>query len=155
MNPDNQSPRPVRPVMDVQPPRPNPAPSQVVNPLDNPVAPADSIASVTPDPGQFVGQPPLQQTAPAPQPPKKHTGLIVAIVTIVVISLIGAGVGTFIWYKSTHKPAPAATTTQTQSDRVGVEEVDTTTAAIDKSLNSVNDSSDVTPNDLTDTTLGL
>lgn len=155
MNPDNQLPQPTRPVMDIQPPRPNPAPSQVPSPLDNAVAPADSIANVTPDPGQVIGQAPLQQTTSAPKTKKKHTGLIVAVICIVAISLVGAGVGTFIWYKSTHKPAPAATVTETQSDRVGVEEVDATTTSIDKTLNGLNDSSDVTTNDLTDPTLGL
>jgi uncharacterized protein HemX len=154
MNPDNQLPRPNGPVMDVQRPRPNPAPSEVTTPLDNPMAPADSITNLTPDPGQVIGQQPLQQTT-QPKPKKKHTGLIVAIVTITVIVLVGAGVGAFIWYKNSHKPAPVAPTAQTETERVNVEEVDATTAAIDKTLNTLNDSSDVTSNDVTDNSLGL
>jgi len=155
MNPENQPQRPTGPVMDVQRPRTNPAPSQVAAPMDKPMAPADSIASVTPDPGQVVGQEPLQQTVEPPQVKKKRTGLIVAIVTIVALLLIGGGVAGFIVYKNSNKPAPAVTETETESERVNVEEIDATTAEIDKTLNTLNDSSDVTPNDVTDTSLGL
>ncbi len=143
------------PVMDVQRPRQNPAPSETTTPLDNPMAPADSITSMTPDPGQIIGQDPLQQTVKPTEPKKSRTGLIVAVVTGVIILLIGAGVGGFIWYKNSNKPVPAATETQSESERVNVEEIDATTAGIDKTLNTLNDSSDVTPNDVSDTSLGL
>lgn len=143
------------PVMDVQRPRTNPAPSEVTTPMDNPMAPADSIASVTPDPGQVIGQEPLQQTVKPTKLKKKRTGLIVAIITIIVIILIGAGVAGFVIYKNNNKPAPAVTETDNQSERVDVEEIDATTADIDKTLNTLNDSTDVTPNDVNDASLGL
>jgi len=73
----------------------------------------------------------------------------------VVILLIGLGVGGFIWYKSSHKPAPAATPAETASERVDVEEIDTVTTEIDKTMNTLNDSTDVTPGDVNDSTLGL
>lgn len=151
MNPQ----KPSGPVMDIQRPRPNPAPSQVTTPLDNPMAPADSIASVTPDPGQIVGSP-LAPTQPMVNKPKpKRTGLIVGLITAAVVLLIGAGVGGFIWYKTTHKPAPAATTTETQADRVDVEEIDSTLANIDKTLNTLDDTNDITTNEVQDAPLGL
>lgn len=143
------------PVMDVQRPRPNPAPSQVMPPLDNPMAPADSIANVTPDPGQVVGQAPLQQTVASPPAKKKRTGLIVGIVTTVVVLLIAAGVGGFILYKNSHKPAPAVSQPTSDAGRVDVQEIDTANSQIDQTLNTLNDSTDVTPNDVTDSTLGL
>lgn len=157
MNPENKSTPGNGPVMDVQRPRPNPAPSEVTAPMDNPMAPADSIASVTPDPGQVIGQqPPLAPTQPiAAKAHKKHTGLIVAIITVVVVVLVGAGVGGFILYKNSRKPAPAASQNQSESERVNVEEIDATQSQIDKTLNTLNDSSDVTPNDVSDSTLGL
>ncbi len=139
--------QPNGPVMDVQRPRPNLAPT----------APADSITSAAPDTGQVVGQTP--QATPTPptngQPKKKRTGLVVGIITVVVILLIGLGVGGFIWYKSSHKPAPAAAPAETASERVDVEEIDTVTTEIDKTMNTLNDSTDVTPGDVNDSTLGL
>lgn len=141
--------------MDVQRPRPNPALSEVPSPIGNPKAPADSITGAMPD----LGQPAVQSQLPATQQSnkvkKKRTGLIVGIVTAVVVLLIGLGVGGFIWYKSSSKPAPAVTPTETPSDRVGVEEIDATTAEIDKTMNTLDDSTDVTPGDVTDSTLGL
>lgn len=135
------------PVMDVQRPRENATPPGNPAPLEKPMAPADNIA----------GQAPL--TAPTPnssQPKKKRTGLIVGVITGVLILVIGLGVGGFIWYKSTHKPAPAAAPTQTQTDnRVDEAEIDATTAEIDKTMNTLNDSTDVTPSDVNDSTLGL
>lgn len=147
----NQLPRPTGPVMDVQRPRPNSA------------APADNIVSMAPMPGEVIGHPPDNQGNPqppvSPNPPapqkKNRTGLIVAVITITVVVLIGAGVGGFIWYKSANKPEPAAAPSTSTTDRVTVEEIDTTTSSIDKTMNSLNDSADVTPNDVTDSSLGL
>ena len=154
MDPNNQQPRPTGPVMDVQRPRPNPAPSEVSTPMDNPMAPADSITSMTPDPGQVVGQEPLQQTKPIKMK-KKRPGLVIAIVTIVSIVVIGIGVGGFIWYKNSNKPAPAASQTDNQIERVDVEEIDATITGIDQTLNTLNDSTDITPGDVSDANLGL
>jgi len=138
---------PQGPVMDVQRPRPKPAPSEVKSPLDNSMAPADNIASMTPDP--------LQQTASPAKNKKSHKGLIIGIVTAVVVLMIGAGVAGFIIYKNNNKPAPAAVETQSESERVNVAEIDGTITEIDKTLNTLNDSSDVTPNDVTDSSIGL
>lgn len=157
MDPNNQPKQPQRPVMDVQRPRPNPAPSEVTSPLDKPMAPADSIANATPDPGQVIGQQPtLQQTTPIAATPKKNrTGLIVALCTIAAIVLIGAGVGGFILYKNSQEPAPATAPVQSESERVNVEEIDATTAEIDKTLNTLNDSTDITSSEVSDGPLGL
>lgn len=154
MKPEDQQ-RPVNTVMDVQRPRTNPAPSEVTTPLDNPMAPADSIASVTPDPGQVIGQDPLQQTVKPVKVKKKRTGLIIAIVTGVVILLVAGGAAGFIIYKNNNKPVPAVTETQSETERVNVQEIDATTTEIDKTLNTLNDSSDVTPGDVSDASLGL
>ncbi len=140
--------------MDVQRPRPNPAPSEVSSPMDNPMAPADSITSMTPDPGQATGQEPLQQTKPIKMR-RKRPGLVIAIVSGVVVLLIGLGVGGFIWYKNSNKPAPATSQTDNQVERVDVEEIDATITGIDQTLNTLNDSTDVTPNDVSDANLGL
>jgi hypothetical protein len=153
MNPE--LPQPKGSVMDIQPTRPNPAPSQVGTPLDNPMAPADSITGMTPDPGQVTGQTPLQQTVKPPKEKKNRTGLIIGIVTAAVVVMTIAAVGGFILYKNSNKPTPAASDTQSESERVNVEEIDKTISEIDKTLNTMNDSSDITPNDLSDNTLGL
>ena len=142
MNPKQQQPTGQPPVMDVQRPRTNPAPSVVM-----------------PQAGQVVGQAPQpQQPTVQPQPvkiKKKRTGLIIAIVTILVILLIGGAVAGFIVYNNNSKPAPAVTETQSETQRVNVEEIDATTAEIDKTLNTMNDSTDVTPGETSDATLGL
>lgn len=155
MNPNNKQPGSTGPVMDVQRPRPNPAPSQVGAPMDKPMAPADSIANLTPDPGQVTGQEPLQQTTEFIKVKKKHTGLIIAIVTIVAVLLIGGGVGAFIWYKNSDKPAPAASQDENPVERVDVEEIDATITGIDQTMNTLNDSADITPGDVSDSSLGL
>lgn len=143
------------PVMDIQRPRTNPAPSQIASPLDNPMAPADSITSVTPDPGQLGNRDPLQQTVKPTPVKQQRTGLIVGIIVGVVIFLLAAGVGGFILYTNSNEPAPAVTETPSDDGRVNVDEIDTATDEIDQTLNTLNDSTDVTPNDVTDQTLGL
>lgn len=149
---------PQRPVMDVQRPRPQPVgPPQPPLP---PTAPADNITAMSPAPGQVIGEQPPHMPTPdlpamAPPPKKKRTGLIVAIVTLVVVLLVGAGAGGFIWYKSRQKAQTEPVTTTTTTDRVTVEEIDSTTSSIDKTMNTLNDSSDITPNDVTDSALGL
>jgi cytoskeletal protein RodZ len=120
-----------------------------------PAASSDVGAIPAPAPGQVIGQVPPQQTAQQPKVKKSRKGLIIALVTGLVILVIGAGVAGFIIYTNNNKPAPAATETPSESERVNVEEIDATTAEIDKTLNTLNDSTDVTPNDVTDSALGL
>lgn len=128
------------PVMDIQPNRQRPTPSP---------------SEVAPNPGQVIGQDPLQQTVPPVTIKKSRKGLIIGIVTAVVILIVGVGVAGFIIYKNSSEPAPAVTETQSESERVNVEEIDATTAEIDKTLNTLNDSTDVTPGDVSDSSLGL
>ena len=135
MNPENQ--QQPGPVMDVQRPRPS------------------TIDTSTTAPGQVIGQNPLQQPIEPIKIKKKHTGLIIALVTGAAILIIGGAVAGFIIYKNNNKPAPAVTETQSENERVNVEEIDATTAEIDKTLNTLNDSTDVTPGDTSDATLGL
>lgn len=134
------------PVMDVQRPRQNSSSQSSDNPMIQPMAPADSIASMSPDPGQ----PPKFEA-----PKERRTGLIVAIVTTVFVLLVVGGVGGFILFTNREKAGPSSTNTQSESQRVNVVEIDSITAEIDKTMNSLNDSTDVTPGDVSDASLGL
>lgn len=134
------------PVMDVQRPRPNAGPTNTESPMGQPMAPADNIANMSPQPSQ-------------PQdfsmPKERRTGLIVAIATTVFVLLVVGGVGGFILYTNRDKAAPSSTNTQSESQRVNVVEIDAITAEIDKTMNALNDSTDVTPSDVSDASLGL
>lgn len=134
MNPENQ--QQSGPVMDVQRPRP----SQTIAPTGT---------------DQGFSQNPVQQPVQPVKIKKSHTGLIIALVTGAAILIIGGAVAGFIIYKNNSKPAPAVTESQSENERVNVEEIDATTAEIDKTLNTLNDSTDVTPGDTSDATLGL
>ncbi len=141
MDPNQQPQRPAGPVMDVQRPTRNQTPSSVMAPANNPVAQADNAANIP--------------IAPVSKPKKDRTGLIVAIITIVVVLLIAAGVAAFIIYKNRSQPDPAPAVTETESERVDVDDIDATIADIDKIMNTLNDSTDVTPTEVSDQAIGL
>lgn len=123
----------------------------------NPQKPANTSGSVMDVQKSRINPEPVPATGEQPpnEPKKKNTALIVGIISGIVALLIIAGVIGFIWYKNNSKPAPAATSSQSENERVNVEEIDATIAEIDKTLNTLNDSKDITPGDVSDNTLGL
>lgn len=149
MKPENQ-----RPVMDIQRPRP-----ASTTPPAEPMAPADNIATQapTPNPGQVIGQQGLAEElhAPAKPPKEKRPGVIIGIVTAVIIIVLGGGIGGFILWTNSRTAEPETTQTQSENERVNVEDIDATVTEIDQTLNSLNDSADITPSDVSDANLGL
>lgn len=160
-------------VMDIQSGRsPQMTPPEVATPLDNSMAPAEHVAGASPSPGEVIGhqqpprmpgqvpaepgQPPHFHPQPSKrQPKKKRTGLIVGVVTAAVVVVLALGAGGFIWYQSQNETTPAAIEGQSETERVNVEEIDATITEIDKTLNTLDDSADITPNDVTNSSLGL
>lgn len=136
-------------LMDVQPPVASPTPAQIASPINDPMAPADNIVQHSAT---------VQQPAPdAPKPAKKKmsAGLVALIITFVVTLIIGGAVVWFIMMKNDSVPATTPADTTSENERVTTQQIDDTTKSIDNTLNTLNDSQDMTPSDVTDQTLGL
>lgn len=131
---------------------------------------APTEPQTTPPQTPPVGVVPPQQTSgqpgQAPQPSfndkkvKKSSHKLAIIIAIVVTLMIIAALSYFflVQKKDTPAPAPEPQPEQTQSqpaDLASPEGIDETVKSIDQSLNSVNDQQDFTPNDVSDSTLGL
>lgn len=146
MNPEDRN---NGPLMDVQPPAPRPMPTEVLSPINNPMAPADNIVQHS-----TTVQKPIQE---APKQPKKKmsAALIALIITFVVLLIVGAAVAWFIMMKKDSAPVAKPTETVSENERVSTQQIDDTTKSIDNTLNTLNDSQDMTPSDVTDQTLGL
>lgn len=138
---------------DITPPKPDesaaPAPTQepVAAPAPVPEVPAAQPAD---QPTAEQKAEALLQTA-APKKARTPVGLI-AFAIIVCIGLGALTIYTFMQTKK--KPETQQTTTQTPAPAVTAEDVDQTTKELDETVDSV-DNTDVTDNDLSDTSLGL
>ncbi len=146
MNPDDRN---NGPLTDVQLPNSSPMPTETVSPINNPMAPADNIVQHS-----TTVQQPIQE---APKQPKKKmsAALIALIVTFVVLLIVGAAVAWFIMMKNDSAPVAKPAETVSENERVSTQQIDDTTKSIDNTLNTLNDSQDMTPSDVTDQTLGL
>lgn len=122
-------------------------------PQNNVMAPADDITNATSDPQMSYGS----------QKKSRRFGSkgIIFLILIVAI-LLGALLAGLLYLKSKdNKSADQDLTdnsqsiTPTQEGKVSTSEIDSAITSIDKTLNTLNDSADFTPNDLSDSTLGL
>lgn len=149
-----QVPKTPQTVMDIQ----RPARS-----TSNMVAPAPQIVQSQPQAippnleAQEVGAPSYDQQHVAlnKQVKKKRRGIILLITFTIVITLGLIGAAGYAYWRSMSSDnveQPAQTTTDTATDTTGV---DATTAEIDETLNTLDDSADFNNDDLSDDGIGL
>ncbi len=116
------------------------------------VAPADGITQAT-------DSPEMLQVAPAKSGRLSPKMVVIIILTIILI--LGALLGGLLYVRSqndedtTDQPVATSPVDDDNNGRVTTEEIDETLAEIDKTLNTLDDSGDFTPNDLSDSSLGL
>lgn len=118
------------------------------SPATSTMSPSDNIAQVT----QGV---PVATSEPANN--KKSKAIIITIIALVTLTLLGV-IG-FLVFAKHDAIAPAVeapqSTTPSDSQRVQTAEIDDAVEQIDKTLNTLDDTRDFTPSDLTDSALGL
>lgn len=155
-----------RQVMDIQPPQPSgsapfqpsPAPVQNSGPVDPAPVPTEPVAAPAANEAVHDNHVDAQPAPLAAQPPAHKHSRLPLLAIIVAVGLAGV-LGTFavIAYKDSSKN-PATTTSQTApvaKETVAPAAVDETNAAVDSSLNSVDDNAEYNDSSLSDTTLGL
>lgn len=143
----------------------NPSP---VTPAPVPVAPAPTLAPAPLPPAapMPVPQPAVPQPTPAtpisaqPEmklPPKTKAPVAAIIIAVIVaISLIGLTIFAFMKTKSGTKSSGDTTTNpEVQSGTATPEDVDSSQAAINGELDTINDDQDFNATDLNDESLGL
>lgn len=161
---DIQPPQQSVPVTDVRPPQEAPVASTLpTSPSPEPVqpAPASTEESVVTSQTEVANEPATTQP-PVPlaaQPPTHKHSRLPLVAIIVAVGLAGI-LGTFavIAYNDSSKQPTTATTSETApavKETVSPTAVDETNAAVDSSLNSVDDAAEYNDNSLSDTTLGL
>lgn len=116
------------------------------------VAPADGITQAT-------DSPEMSQVAPTKS--GRLSPKMIVIIILVIALILGALLGGLLYVRSQNnddtvdQPVATSPVDNDNNGRVTTEEIDETLAEIDKTLNTLDDSGDFTPNDLSDNTLGL
>jgi len=120
--------------------------------MPNTVAPADGITQATESP---------EMSQVAPSKSGRLSPKMIVIIILVVILILGALLVGLLYVRSQNnndnddQPVATSPVDNDNNGRVTTEEIDETLAEIDKTLNTLDDSGDFTPNDLSDNTLGL
>lgn len=177
MQPNKEQNQASGPVMDIQRPSSQPAPSvqrpsapTVITPNDRPATmeytrPRPTANSETPN-NKFAFSPKSDLSFESQNVPKKSKkGLVLAVFVVLFIGL-AAGGGAFYYfsiYKNKSQPVapapqPVATdqsTIEAQAVEATPEGVDKTTEEIDKQLNTTDDTQDFSADDVSDASLGL
>lgn len=153
-----------RPTAPMQPPQP----ARIITPNNTLSRPA-TMEYTRPRPDDpnapsFSPQPDSQrQPQPAAKPKRSKKPLVIFLVAFIVLGL--AGGGAYYYFAVYKKPAAApvaqqsAQTTQTTTSDDTIEAtpdgVDKTIQAIDKNMNTLDDTGDFTSNDVSNSNLGL
>jgi uncharacterized protein HemX len=128
--------------------------------------PLEELMGPTPDaaPPQSGVQPaPPVDVTKAPMGGQKSSGKksskkLIVLGTVLILVLLAAGGGAYVYLKNANKKTATTNTPVVQTEtkpKATAADVDAASKALDTNLASVDDSKDFTPNDLSDTTLGL
>ncbi|HMS23185.1 MAG TPA: hypothetical protein PKB09_00055 [Candidatus Saccharibacteria bacterium] len=123
-------------------------------PQNSVMGPADDISQATNDP---------QMNPSTNKKPTAFGGKKVIILIVIIAVLLGALLVGLLYLQSKsdnkssgQKPEDnSQSINPTQEGKVSTSEIDSAITSIDKTLNTLDDSTDFTPNDLSDSTLGL
>lgn len=122
-------------------------------PQNNVMAPADDITQATNDPGMSYG---------SQKKSSRFGGKGIIFLVLIVAIFLGALLAGLLYLKSKDNNQfgqdlvdNSQSISPTQEGKVSTSEIDSAVTSIDKTLNTLNDSADFTPNDLSDSTLGL
>lgn len=122
-------------------------------PQNNVMAPADDITQATSDP---------QMSYESQKKSKRFGSKGIVILVLIIAVLLGLLLAGLFYLKSKDNQSSeqdlvdnSQVVTPTQEGKVSTAEIDSTITSIDRTLNTLNDSTDFTPNDLSDSTLGL
>lgn len=122
-------------------------------PQNNVMAPADDITQATNDPGMSYG---------SQKKSSRFGGKGIIFLVLIVAILLGTLLAGLLYLKSKDNQSAdqdltdnSQSITPTQEGKVSTSEIDSAITSIDKTLNTLNDSADFTPNDLSNSTLGL
>lgn len=139
--------------MDVMSGRSSQSQATLPAPQNSVMGPADDISQATSDP---------QVNPPINKKSKGFAGKKVIILVVIIALLLGALLAGLLYLqsKSDNKSGQDSTDAPlsigtTQEGKVSTSEIDSAITSMDKTLNTLNDSADFTPNDLSDSTLGL
>ena len=164
MEPNRQNNDNKQPVMDVQRPVSNSnGQNQVIHPNNSSLNKPATMEYTRPrqegEGSKFTAQSRVPMDEPDnPKKEKKSKKLMATIlIAIGVLGVVGAAVFFYIGYQN-EEPAPVATPEPVVQDdgvQATPEGVDQTIAEIDQALNSLDDTADFKPNDLSDDSLGL
>lgn len=122
-------------------------------PQNNVMAPADDITQATNEP---------QMSYASQKKSRRLGGKGIIVIVLIVAIFLGALLAGLLYLKSKDNQSTdqdltdnSQSITSAQEGKVSTSEIDSTITSIDKTLNTLDDSADFTPNDLSNSTLGL
>lgn len=130
-----------------------------IQPVDAPVAVQEAPSATVNDGSQSPSANMHNQSDPVkPSQDRSTRAPVFAIVAAIIVGGALVAVTVFAFKNSVKEGTPAATTTQQESTvpaAATTTDIDQTSAEIDKSLKSLDDTADFPDDELSDTTLGL
>ena len=130
------------------------------NPINSPPPPQNNVMAPADDITQATNSP--NMNAPTPKKSKRPNTKIVILVTVIAMLLLGLLLAGLLYMQSKNDSQQdedvvnnTQSTQPTDGERVTTTEIDTTLADIDKTLNTLNDGEDFSPDDISNDSLGL